>query len=115
MEAIVRNEPHLSGIDRVTITVETYTPPKPPPHPTEEELARVPERFRCFVCLRMRGRKKFAAFVGSEMVCRICYPYIDEQDITPPPNHIMATKHNRVPLVIDVWTGLEEEIEEGDL
>ena len=113
MEAIVTNELHFSKLDKPIVRVEAYTPLRVP-CPTEEELARVPARFKCFVCLRYRGRKKFGGFVANEKVCRLCYPFVDERDIEPPPNHIVATKRSRttVPTVVDVWAGLEEELEE---
>lgn len=49
------------------------------PYPADPEHS--PKRFRCFVCLRTMGKRKFGGVISGKPICRWCYPYVDERFI----------------------------------
>ena len=78
---IITNELHFSDITETTVILEWYREPREP-NPSKEELALCPERFRCYSCLRLRGKKHhFGGLVLDRRICRECYPYLDEADV----------------------------------
>ena len=71
---------HFSRVPELTISIERYIPRVP--NPTTEELGRCPASFRCYSCLRHRGKKRhFGGAVLDKRICRECYPQVDEADV----------------------------------
>lgn len=105
-EPIVSMEIHLSTITSIVVKVEYYQPPRIA-NPTPEELALVPERFRCVACSRLKTRRHFGGFVEGYRVCRECYPYVTS--IPTEPRHTVATRWER-PWFFDVWEGIKPEM-----
>lgn len=105
-EPIVSVERHFSTITSIVVKVEWYQPPRIA-NPTPEELALVPERFRCQVCLRVKTKRHFGGFINEARVCQECYPYVTS--IPTEPRHTVATRWIR-PLVCDVWEGIKPEM-----
>jgi hypothetical protein len=121
-EPTIRWEWHFSAISEPEVRRESHWFEPRMPSPTKEELARCPDRFRCFVCLQVKGKKKhFGGEVLGQRVCKECFPYIDEWDIggillTEGNNRIPAQKRH-IPLVNDIWTSLvidEDEVKVGE-
>ena len=111
--AIIRHEIHWEYLASIIVKVEWLIElkPKPPPQPTQEELNTVPTRFRCMVCLRMRGKRHFACLIAGERVCRRCYPYVDVHEVAylaRKRREHPALKRYPIPLVVDLWEGVEE-------
>jgi len=49
------------------------------PNPSESEINACPDRFRCFSCQAMKGKKHFAGLVARQRICDTCYPFVDER------------------------------------
>ena len=79
---IIRVEVHFNRLIKdIRIMVEDYTPPRMP-NPTEQELGKCPASFRCFACLRRKGKKRhFGGYILGQRVCQECYPYVDEGEV----------------------------------
>ena len=67
-----------SETDHITIEIQSWWREPQFPHPTKAELARVPERFRCFLCQETKGRKHFGAFMLEQFVCTSCCTWNDD-------------------------------------
>lgn len=76
----IRNDLLISRITEIEITVETWEEERIA-NPTEEELAKCPLSFRCFVCLETKGKKKFACEIRFQRICRSCFPNADDRTI----------------------------------
>lgn len=111
MIARVRVELAFPAVFVLTIVNEAYTEPRIP-HPSQAEWDACPAQFRCIVCLKMRSRKKwFAGILADKRVCRGCFPYVDEREVAwLARGHVdkIATCGHEVPLVVDVWKGIED-------
>ena len=63
----------------VTIRIESDWEDPRYAHPSDEELARVPDRFTCFVCLGSKKQDQFGSFILDQYVCRTCFMWADER------------------------------------
>lgn len=87
MKPIIAYERHFTTVPNRTIVVyrhySDYVLPdeRPQPIPTEEELGATPNLFRCFVCLRFRGKRKLGSIIREKRICRMCSPYVDDQSV----------------------------------
>lgn len=109
MEAIISYELVFLDITEPVVTIESYW--FTPREPTYVGLHCCPERFRCFICQRMRSKKRwFAGEVQGQRLCKACFPYVDEMAVAAF-IHLEERKKfpackNRVSLASDIWTGL---------
>ena len=72
------NVPCLSTVTEMTILIQTNWWTRREHRPSKRELASIPERFRCFVCGVVKGRKHFGGSVLRQRLCKVCYPWLDE-------------------------------------
>lgn len=80
MRVYIQNYFHRCGNDKIIITIEWWRPINIP-EPTEEELAICPERFRCFVCQRIKSKRRFAGIIRFQYICRTCYSFIGDRTV----------------------------------
>lgn len=71
---------HHSPITKPTVTIRRMIELEIP-NPTEDEINRCPDRFRCFSCLEGRGKKEFAGEVRQQRICRNCRPFVDGRTV----------------------------------
>jgi len=87
MKPIITYETHLSGVSRTIVAVYHHYSEyvlfgeRPQPNPTDMELNSIPAVFRCYVCLRQRGKRKLGGIIREKRVCRCCFPYVDNRTI----------------------------------
>lgn len=87
MKPIITYERHFVIMPKRTIAVYRHwsdyvlADERPQPKPTEEELGATPNIFRCFVCLRSRGKGQLGRIVYEKRICRMCSPYVDDQSV----------------------------------
>ena len=67
--------------DKLIVEVVLYTPPKPLPVLSAEELALIPDQFRCYICYEHYLKKDFGGCLLNQRICRHCYPWVDEWDV----------------------------------
>jgi len=71
-------EPLDEPVESLTITILDWNPPIP----SSEELLNCPDQFRCFVCQKVKGRKKhFAGEHRFQRICVDCWGTVDSQSI----------------------------------
>ena len=68
-------------VDEITIKWESTALPKPISF-TPEEYGACPDQFRCFICLRIKGKKKhFAGEIRFQRICRECWKFEDDWSV----------------------------------
>ena len=82
MEVEITNRPHFAKVDTLTIVIERIWWEPRIPNPTEQEMAVVPDRFRCYSCLKMKGRKRLGGLILEQFICRACFPWLNESRVS---------------------------------
>ena len=49
--------------------------------PTRQEKALTPDRFRCYCCWEVKGKKHLGGRLADKPICRKCYPFLDERAV----------------------------------
>jgi len=50
--------------------------------PTRQEKAVTPDRFRCYCCWEVKGKKlHLGGRLADKPICRKCYPFLDERAV----------------------------------
>ena len=73
--------PFPNGGDTLVIEILLYSPPSSLPVLSDNELATVPDIFRCFVDGENHPKSKFGGHLLRQRICRTCYPWVDEQAV----------------------------------
>jgi hypothetical protein len=69
------------GGDTLVIETLIYSYPRELPTLSDNELALVPDIFRCFVDGENHPKSEFGGEVLRQRICRRCYPWVDEQAV----------------------------------
>lgn len=72
------SEPCLPLVTEITIvSEESWWEPRIPPR-KPSEIRTLPERFRCYACGIVKGKRHFGGLILKQRLCCVCYPWLDE-------------------------------------